>query len=370
MNNKGNLGLKFNKLYYKNKDSTDDIDMIKAGQNEGNTSKSIKRKIKDKNKELLDYIVKFNVNDNISKPWTHTIRCKILYPGLIIGSGLQHGIGLECEFKNGFQMDYTTGLPIIPGSSVKGVIKSFFKELIKSKSNIEFINDNFGTNYKLDEMIETKKNLFNEVALKIPNVFFDAEIISEGKILASDFITPHKKTLENPIPIKFLKIKPNTEIEFRFKLVDDKYLLADEKLVLIKEILLLTGVGAKTNVGYGHFDREYTNKYLSKKIRKAEEEAKRKAEKEHEKKLKKLSGFSKEKYLFQFYEKKSNKQEKIERLVKIFKELDSFENKISVAKFLKKELKKVKKWNKWKNSKFENKRNRYAIIQGIIDERN
>src|SRR5690554_3416875 len=46
------------------------------------------------------------------------------YPGLLIGSGYQHESGGENEFKIGFFFDYTTGLPQIPGSSVKGVLRS------------------------------------------------------------------------------------------------------------------------------------------------------------------------------------------------------------------------------------------------------
>lgn len=46
------------------------------------------------------------------------------YPGLLAGSGYQHEVKVEGELKLGFSFDHTTGLPIIPGSTIKGVLRS------------------------------------------------------------------------------------------------------------------------------------------------------------------------------------------------------------------------------------------------------
>ncbi|MEZ4966913.1 MAG: RAMP superfamily CRISPR-associated protein [Saprospiraceae bacterium] len=56
----------------------------------------------------------------------HSFRLKTTYPGLLIGSGYQHETGAEGELKLGFFFDHTSGLPVIPGSSVKGVLRSVF----------------------------------------------------------------------------------------------------------------------------------------------------------------------------------------------------------------------------------------------------
>ena len=84
-------------------------------------------------------------------------------------------------------------------------------------------------------------------------MYFDAYPITEGKLLlAFESITPHDKTgLKNPNPIRLLKVPPEVEFLFRFQLHDGKQLLKDEKRKLFKELLLLTGIGAKTNVGFG-----------------------------------------------------------------------------------------------------------------------
>jgi CRISPR type III-B/RAMP module RAMP protein Cmr6 len=103
------------------------------------------------------------------------------------------------------------------------------------------------------------------------DIFYEAVIVKgnkKGKLLGSDFITPHKhKTkpeldaLTNPTPLMFLKVLPAVTFEFRFKLHDSEIdnvvkntrLAAKEKEKLFEEILRASGIGAKTNVGYGQF---------------------------------------------------------------------------------------------------------------------
>ena len=68
---------------------------------------------------------------------------KTTYPGALIGSGLVHGVGDDHEIKIGFQFDYVSGLPYIPGSSVKGILRSMFgkADYIKEKLNLDNITD-------------------------------------------------------------------------------------------------------------------------------------------------------------------------------------------------------------------------------------
>ena len=84
-------------------------------------------------------------------------------------------------------------------------------------------------------------------------------------ILGFDYITPHPDPLKNPNPIQFLKILPNVELFFGFKLNETQIRKSDGsqirvpkelKLDLFKEILITVGVGAKTNVGYGQLKIE------------------------------------------------------------------------------------------------------------------
>ena len=64
-------------------------------------------------------------------------KVKTIYPGLVCGIGYEHELGFENEFKLGFSFDHTTGLPYIPGSSVKGTLRSAFRHNSYPKSILE-----------------------------------------------------------------------------------------------------------------------------------------------------------------------------------------------------------------------------------------
>ncbi|MEW6509187.1 MAG: type III-B CRISPR module RAMP protein Cmr6 [Bacteroidota bacterium] len=198
------------------------------------------------------------------------------YPGLLIGAGYSHGAIHKVDPKNkkdisdfnlGFYFDHTTGFPVIPGSSVKGVLKSVFP-----KKDFPYLNEKL--NYikeKVGSINKDAKNLINldnweEVFFgKLPmrkHIFCDAyieEIPSNGKIFEDDYITPHTKGIfKNPDPIRFLKIAPGIRITFQFVVDDYKFndtvTLKDCYITeVFKQILLDFGIGAKRNVGYGQF---------------------------------------------------------------------------------------------------------------------
>lgn len=178
----------------------------------------------------------------------HVISLKIAYPGLVTGVGINHEANIKGEFKLGVHFDWTYGMPVVYGSSVKGVLRSYFKDFYSPKEGQPSADD------AIDDIFNGgKKSIYDR------DIFFDAVITkadSKGRILCSDSITPHNDDpLKNPIPITFLKIAPGCTMEFRFKLVDtkigNKELKKEDKLNLFKEILTTIGIGAKTNVGYG-----------------------------------------------------------------------------------------------------------------------
>lgn len=209
-----------------------------------------------------------------------TLYFKTNYPGLLVGSGYlhesnNHGDNKNDELSLGYSFDYVTGLPYIPSSSVKGVLRSAFnhweyiKELLgslklKGVDNLnitELEYQIFGKPSKKEVKDEFKDKVFaNE------DIFHDAilnEKKEEGvskKLMAIDNITPHrmnKKLLElaEPKPISFIKVAPDIEFMFRFKLVDsiidDFTVTIKNKLNLFERILMDFGIGSKTNVGYG-----------------------------------------------------------------------------------------------------------------------
>ena len=189
------------------------------------------------------------------------------YPGLVLGTGYSHETGTDGEFKLGFYFDWTTGQPVIPGSSVKGVLRSayntpeFIKKVLKTKKATLTLTHELVKSWELD--IFGAKN-GDENGRKGKDIFFDAVIKHAPEpFMADDFITPHinRKNIKmspfsNPTPLQFLKILPGVTFNFRFKLNESTDLTVIEKkdilAILFENILIAYGVGAKTNVGYGN----------------------------------------------------------------------------------------------------------------------
>lgn len=106
------------------------------------------------------------------------------------------------------------------------------------------------------EMFEGKKD-GKFIPIYERDIFFDAIPVSgdmnaNGELFAKDFITPHKDLFKDPEPICFMKIRSNVRFRFYFSL-HDGVISKEEKLLLIKYLLYMNGLGAKTNVGYGQF---------------------------------------------------------------------------------------------------------------------
>ena len=185
-------------------------------------------------------------------------RLATTYPGLLLGTGLHHGTGgLKHDLKMGFQFDYTTGLPYIPGSSLKGVLRSMFPETVTDTRRCKYICSKLGKKLSAEDVVALGKDIFEQGR----DIFFDALIVEskapDGHILGEDYITPHRDALKNPIPLQIIKVLPCVVFAFSFRLLDSKIagvsVTAAEKRRLFRDILLEVGVGAKTNTGYGQF---------------------------------------------------------------------------------------------------------------------
>lgn len=206
----------------------------------------------------------------ISKPvdTEDAFPLEIIYPGLVTGIGINHEATIEGEFKLGVHFDWTYGMPVIYGSSVKGVLRAWFKEFYNGNHDpydyemeifegalrdIEAERKKYGQDWE-EKVKNVKNRIYSPKSIYDRDIFFDAVITehdSKGRILCSDSITPHgDNPLKNPTPITFLKIAPGCKLEFRFKLIGSNE-EKKEKRDLFKEILTTVGVGAKTNVGYG-----------------------------------------------------------------------------------------------------------------------
>ena len=344
-----------------------------------------------KEKKLRFEVIKIDKNNN-QKNLEDLINIdkiyfSVNYPGLLIGTGTTieytpfNKEKKDNNFKTGLSFDYTTGLPYIPGSGIKGVIRDFFPQKIEDKNysekeklkyqeqneaKMELINQILESNYSFEEIEKIKESIFDgrdfrekenlEEEKFLPifkrDKFIEGRIlVQDGKqILDKDYITPHKKILENPVPIQILKIVPETEIEILFQLNETKIfksegndiiITKEQKKNLFTEILSLTGLGAKTNVGYGHFDEEASIKVT----RKREEDARKILEKEKlevlEKKKEQMSDFEKFVYEFKNEWNEQTKKGKVSEIEKF-----EGEEKKEIAKLFLSDLKNDKKPSK------------------------
>ncbi len=192
-----------------------------------------------------------------------------LYPGLLIGIGNPHEIAMKEALKLGFSFDYVTGLPYIPGSSLKGMLRAYFpgetKDAEKDREYEEMLKALLADIVKNAE-IDVKKlkdNMFenNDIFLGAFPVATESGFDGEkGKLLELEYITPHKK-FKNPNPISLLKVRPAVKFVFAGVFTDYKengevLVSSEQKMLLCKELLMLFGIGAKTNTGYGRFSEK------------------------------------------------------------------------------------------------------------------
>ncbi len=195
------------------------------------------------------------------------IPLKTSYPGLLIGIGNMHAAGVdvqesqndEVEIKLGFTLDYVTGLPVIPASTVKGVLRSAFKynnacvaEYALQQAEVNGIGK--------EDIDKLRKEIFgtdsdDKEDKKGSVIFLDAIPVKggkDGKLFGLDNITPHGDEFKNPVPLSMLKVIPGVVFLFRF-VFREKEMSIDKATLsnVFKAILSTLGIGAKTNVGYG-----------------------------------------------------------------------------------------------------------------------
>ncbi len=235
-----------------------------------NSGNDCKEQIKKHNNLLIGRTLRTaDVPDLISVKGISRIKLQTVYPGLLVGTGNPHAAGdNRDEIKLGFTLDYTTGLPYIPGSTIKGVLRSVIKENDRKEAygnRLQYLREVIA---KVAEIRESDDKLSDKNLKKFEletfgkgesgkgDLFLDAYPIRGGqgdKLFAFESITPHKP-FKNPIPLRLLKVIPEVVFEFRFIFKDSKIipeLTVEKKENLFKRLLMDFGVGAKTNVGFG-----------------------------------------------------------------------------------------------------------------------
>ncbi len=191
------------------------------------------------------------------------------------------GLGNNHPVENGLTWHPTLGVPYLPSSGVKGLLRAFVQEWMEIDNEDENLEERwFGSHNPDDESNPTQTGGL---------VFFDA-IPTEPVKLACDIMTPHmgewyaqgdKIISENyaihapadwhsPVPIPFLVVK-KINLLFMIAPRDNQCEVsvtdAKNAMSALENALKWIGAGAKTAVGYGRFKKnvEKNNDFQSEK---------------------------------------------------------------------------------------------------------
>jgi len=181
-------------------------------------------------------------------------------------SPLTTGMGMSHPLENGFAFLSPYGIPYLPGSSIKGVLRRAAQDLVQEGEwKPEWINSLFG--YSAEESGGDSRAGACSFFDVIPEIFSDK--------LAVEVMTPHyagyyqgkqsPSDMEQPNPIPFLVIPDRSSFTFQVTCVRsrlDPELQDGQWKSVIEQALLYAfdwlGFGAKTALGYGALtpDRE------------------------------------------------------------------------------------------------------------------
>jgi CRISPR-associated protein Cmr6 len=192
-------------------------------------------------------------------------------------SPLITGIGQTHPNEVGMVFDHTMGIPYIPASSVKGIVRfAHMLELIKSENPNQFLNkEKNGVVESIPETkisaifggdLETEKSGKSKIEKRSGRVIFLDAYPEKVPHLHVDIMNPHYGDYYSdkkgeippadylaPTPIKFLTVKQGTVFTFRALAPNDSDFIESVKTAFQKA-LEDEGVGAKTAVGYGRFE--------------------------------------------------------------------------------------------------------------------
>ena len=167
------------------------------------------------------------------------------------------GLGYENAIENGMLWHHSLGVPYLPASSVKGLLRAWMTEWTDdaTDSGASVVNEWFGTNKQVGKL-----------------TVFDA-LPNRVVRLEADVTTPHWGTWGekpdekvdskaganfptdwiDPKPVHWLRVPNGTPFTFYLALKDAD---VEKKAVLVEHLrnaLLYLGAGAKTATGYGRF---------------------------------------------------------------------------------------------------------------------
>lgn len=250
-------------------------------------------------------------------------RWRNALPGLTAMSELQTvgrlivGLGTENVLESGITLHHTFGMPILPGSALKGLAAHYCHQ-IWGAGEPAFLND--GDFHKL---------LFGTTDDSGSIVFHDGWFVpdSDKEPLKLDVMTPHHPRwidgsvpptdFDSPNPVPFLSVAGRFHIAVSWNgpRHEQARPWTELALALLREALFRWGIGGKTSSGYGRFDEE---KWMGEEESRLKKEARQREAAAKEAALAAMSPI--ERSIKEFLEQHPNKAEKREWL-KLYEEL-------------------------------------------------
>lgn len=171
------------------------------------------------------------------------------------------GMGYQNDLEVGFTLHHTYGVPYLPGSGLKGVVRAWYEQSGASKATLTRL---FGSPDKLKEGDESKHQVgairFLDV-LPLENVRMQVDVLTPH--FAPYYQDPTREVpavWHDPNPVPFLSVKAGSTFQFvllaRLGEMKDGCTTPEE----FKEVqdnlvnaLAWLGAGGKTSNGYGRF---------------------------------------------------------------------------------------------------------------------
>ncbi len=155
------------------------------------------------------------------------------------------GLGLNHPVENGFKWHHTLGVPYLPGSSIKGMIREWGENWDKSQD----IEKLFGDEKKVGTVV-----ILDAIPIEPVELKSDVMTLHYGPYYGGD---EPPADWHDPNPIPFMVVKENQRFQIGiFPRKQNDHEDCEKLYSMLKEAFEYLGVGAKTAVGYGRFELE------------------------------------------------------------------------------------------------------------------
>ena len=185
------------------------------------------------------------------------------------------GLGNSNVIETGLALNHVYGMPILPGSSIKGITAHYCSEIFGAEDE-SYRGPN--PESPLEPAGRIYEALFGKIAPEKEQEagllrFYDAWIVPESvdSAFVMDVMTPHHESdFADPTPINFLTVRGKFEIFIGCANLEADRGWIDFAFKLVEAALNNYGIGGKIRAGYGKMERVLS----AEDIKAREEEAK------------------------------------------------------------------------------------------------